>query len=142
MGVDASVYNYITMSRKKSSRSLSRIVMSSCMWKEASCILFYVVFGRPFAKNASPYAIAYRTVVCLCLSVLSVLSVCDVGVLWPNVLTNQDETWHAGTPRPWPHCVTRGPSSPSHKGAQPPNFRPIPVSAKWLNRSRFHLVWR
>ena len=19
---------------------------------------------------------------------------------------DQDETWHAGTPRPWPHCVT------------------------------------
>ena len=31
-----------------------------------------------------------------CLSVLScpVLSVCDVGVLWPNGLTHQDETWH------------------------------------------------
>jgi len=48
-----------------------------------------------------------------CLSVLSVLSVCDVGV-------NQDETWHAGRPRPWPHCVRWGPSCPSPKGAQPP----------------------
>ena len=35
---------------------------------------------------------------------LSVLSVCDVGVLWPNGLTDQDETWHAGRPQPWPHC--------------------------------------
>jgi len=33
------------------------------------------------------------------------LSVCNVGVLWPNGLTDQDETWHAGTRRPWPHCV-------------------------------------
>jgi len=43
-----------------------------------------------FAKNGSPYAIRP----------LSVLSVCDVGVLWPNGWTGQDETWHAG--RLWP----------------------------------------
>ena len=38
-----------------------------------------------------------------CLSVLSVLSVCpvcDVGALWLNGLTDQDETWHAVRPRP------------------------------------------
>ena len=57
------------------------------------------------------------------LSDLSVLSVCDVGVLWPNGWTNQDETWHAGRPRPWPHCVRWRPSSPSPKGeAEPPIF--------------------
>jgi len=49
-----------------------------------------------------------------CLSCLSVLSVCNVG--WMD----QDETWHAGRPRPWPHWVRWGPSSPSPKGAQPP----------------------
>jgi len=27
---------------------------------------------------------------------LSVCPVCDVGVLWPNSWTDQDETWHAG----------------------------------------------
>jgi len=62
-----------------------------------------------------------------CLSVLSVLSVrpvCDVGVLWRNDCMDQDETWHAGRPRPWPHCVRWGPSSPSSKGAQPPIFGP------------------
>jgi len=81
--------------------------------------------------------------VCLILSdrCLSCLSVCDVGVSWPNGLTDQDETWHAGRPRPWPHCVRWGPSSPLPKGAQPPNFRPISVSTKWLHRSRCHLVW-
>jgi len=26
--------------------------------------------------------------------------VCDVGVLWPNGWTDQDETWRAGRPRP------------------------------------------
>jgi len=29
-----------------------------------------------------------------------VLSVCDVGVLWPSGWTDQDETWHAARPRP------------------------------------------
>jgi len=29
---------------------------------------------------------------------------------------DQDETWKAGRPRPWPHCVRWGPSSPSPKG--------------------------
>jgi len=33
---------------------------------------------------------------------------------------DQDETWHAGRPRPWAHCVTWGPSSPSRKETQPP----------------------
>ena len=50
---------------------------------------------------------------------LSVLSVCDVGVLWPNGWTDQDETWHAGRPRPWPHCVRWGPTSPPLKGHSP-----------------------
>ena len=36
---------------------------------------------------------------------LSVLSVCDVGVLWPNGWMDQDETWHGGRPRPRPYCV-------------------------------------
>jgi len=54
----------------------------------------------------------------------------------------QDETWHAGRPRPWLHCVRQVPSSPSPKGAQPPNFRPIFVIAKWLYGSSCHLVWR
>jgi len=49
-----------------------------------------------------------------------VLSVCDVRALWPNGWTDQDETWHAGRPRSWPHFVRLGPSSPSPKGAQPP----------------------
>jgi len=55
---------------------------------------------------------------------LSVLSVCNVRVLWPNGWTDQDETWHAGRPRPWPHCVRWGPSYPSPKGAHPPIFGP------------------
>ena len=73
------------------------------------------LFGRPFVKR---FALCYRSVVC------PVLSVCDVPALWPNGCTDQDETWHAGRPRPWPHCVRWGPSSPSPKGHSPPIFCP------------------
>jgi len=52
-------------------------------------------------------------------SCLSVCPVCNVRSLWPNGWTDQDETCHAGRPRPWPHCVRWGPSYPSSKGAQP-----------------------
>jgi len=48
------------------------------------------------------------------------LSVCNVRALWPNGWTDQDETWHAGRPQPWPYCVEWGPSYPFPKGAQPP----------------------
>jgi len=53
-----------------------------------------------------------------------VCPVCDVGVLWPNGWADQDETWHTGRPRPWPHYVRWGPSSPSPKGGgqRPPIF--------------------
>jgi len=54
----------------------------------------------------------------VCLS-CPVLSVCDVRALLPNGWTVQDDTWHAGRPRPWPHCVRWNPSSPSPKGHNP-----------------------
>ena len=47
---------------------------------------------------------------------LSVGPVCNFGVLWPDSLMDQDETWHAGRPRPWPHCVRWETSSPSRRG--------------------------
>ena len=55
---------------------------------------------------------------------LSVCPVCDVCALWPNGWTDQDETWHAGRPRPWPHCARLKPSSPPQKRAEPPIFGP------------------
>jgi len=67
------------------------------------------VFGRPFVKR---FVLCYRTVVCLS------CPVCNVGVLWPNGWTDQGETWHAGRPRTWPHCVRWGPSYPSPKRGQ------------------------
>ena len=53
-----------------------------------------------------------------------VLSVCNVGAVWPNGWTDQDETWHTGRPRPWPQCVRWGPSSCPPKGLSPPIFVP------------------
>ena len=69
-------------------------------------------------KKGSPYAIGPLSVC----PVLSVLSVCDVRALWPNGRTDQDETWHAGRPRPYPHCVRWGPSSPLPKRHSPPTI--------------------
>jgi len=66
------------------------------------------IIGRPFVKR---FALCYGTVV------LSVCPVCNVDILWPNGWTDQDETWHARRPRPWPHCVRWVPSTPSPKGA-------------------------
>ena len=65
-----------------------------------------------------------KTYVCInCLSVLSVCTVCNNDVLWPNSWMDQDATWHGGRPRPRPHCVSWGPSSPSPKGHSPsPQF--------------------
>ena len=65
------------------------------------------LFGRPFVKR---FTLCYQTVV----------SVCNVRALWPNGWTDQDDTWRAGRPRPCPHCVRWGPTSPSPQRAQPP----------------------
>ena len=59
------------------------------------------------------------------------LSVCNVGVLWPNGWMDQDDTWHGGRPRPGPHCVRWEPSFPSPKGhSPPPTFRRMSIVAK------------
>jgi len=41
-------------------------------------------------------------------------------LLWPNGWMDEDATWYRRRPRPKPHCVRRGPSSPA-KGAQQPS---------------------
>ena len=75
--------------------------------------------------NGSPYAIRPLSV---CLSVLSLLSVCDVRALWLHGWTDQDETWHAG--RPVGHIVLDGdPAPPPQRGTAPP-----PISGPYLLR--------
>ena len=62
---------------------------------------------------------------------LSVCHVCDVGVglLWPNGCMDQDETWHAGSPRSRPHCVRWGHSCPRKGAQQPHHFRNLRAQA-------------
>jgi len=74
-----------------------------------------------------------------------VLSVCNIGVLWPNGWMDQDATWYRG--RPWPrHRVRWRPSCPMERGpAVPPLSRfmaaslgpnkmwPMSTVAKWLD---------
>ena len=49
-----------------------------------------------------------------------------VRELWPNVWMDQDETWHAGRPQPWPQGVSRGPPRPPpQNGRGSPSFRPM-----------------
>jgi len=42
------------------------------------------------------------------------------------------------------HIVLDGDTAslPKKGGTAPPNFRPILIVAKWLDASRYHLVWR
>jgi len=70
-------------------------------------------------------------------SCLSCLSVCNVGVFWPNGWTNQDATWYGGRPQRLTRCrhgprlgpgdiVLDGDPAPTRKGAQqPPLFGPL-----------------
>jgi len=72
-----------------------------------------VVFGRPFVKQ---FALCYQTVVCL-----SVSPVCDVGVLWPNGWTDQDETCMQVGLGPG-HIVLDGDPSPLPQRGTAPQF--------------------
>ena len=70
------------------------------------------------------------------LPVLSCLSLCDVRALWPNGWTDQDETWHAGRPRPGHIALDGDQAPPLWKGhSPPPNFRPMFIVAKrWMDQ--------
>ena len=62
-------------------------------------------------------------------------SVCNAGVLWPNGWMIKMKLGTQIDLGPG-HTVRWGPSSPSPKGSQTPNFRPISVVAKLLDESR------
>ena len=47
-----------------------------------------------------------------CLSACLSCPACNFGVLRPNCWTDQDETRQVDRPRPRPHCIKWGPSSP------------------------------
>jgi len=88
--------------------------------------MFLRFFGRPFVKRFA-YAIRPLSV---CLSVYPVCPLYNVGALWPNGWTDQNETRHAVRPRPG-HIVLDGNSALSpQKGGRAPHFRHISVVAK------------
>ena len=92
--------------------------------------------------NGVVFALRYRTVVLPCPVCLSCLSVTLVycGQTVGRIKMKLGETWHAGRPRPRPHCAMWGPSSPQRGTA--PNFRPMSVVAKRLDGLRCHWVGR
>jgi len=100
-------------------------------------------FTQFFPLNGSPYAIGPLPVyLSVCLS-CPVCPVCNVGVLWQNDWTDQDETSHAGIGLGPGHIMIDGDTGPPpQRGTAPPNCRPISVLAKWLDGSRCHVVWR
>ena len=124
---------YLTCSNARKERWLNKNKM--CTYTINSL----PIFGRPFVKL---FALCYRTVV---LSVCPVLTVCDIGVLWPNGWMDQDETlltylltYLYVDPG---HIVRWRFSSPPQRG-KAPNFRPMSAVAKWVDGLRCHLVWR
>ena len=68
-----------------------------------------------------------------CLSCLS-CPVCDVRALWPNSWTDQDETWHAGRPRPGHIVLDEDPAPLPQRGTAPPISAHICCSqmAAWI----------
>jgi len=97
-----------------------------------------VIFRRPFVKR---FALRYRTIVC---PVCPALSVCDVGVWWPNDWMDHDATWYGGRPRPRPHCAKWRPSF-HPKGAEQshhPHFSTHVYCGQTVGGSIRHLVRR
>jgi len=92
------------------------------------------------------WATVCKTVCCMlsvhCLSF--VLSVCDIGVLWPNRWMNQNQTWHGGRPPPVHHglIVLDGDPPPLAQKGHSPQFWPMSVVAKRLDGSSCHLIGR
>jgi len=54
-------------------------------------------------------------------------------LLWPNGGMHQDATWYGGRPLPRGLRVRWGPSPPTQKEAEPPNFRSMSIAAKRLH---------
>jgi len=66
-----------------------------------------------------------------CLSVCPLcLSVCNVGVLWPNGWMDQDDTWHGDRPQPGHIVLDCDPAPPLQMGTAH-NCRPMSVVTKW-----------
>jgi len=80
-----------------------------CQWRTSGDD-WNKIFWATLTSNGSPNATGPTVV----------LSVCNVGMLWPNGWMDQDATWYGGRPRPRPHCVRWRPSFPHGKGHSSP----------------------
>jgi len=99
----------------------------------------WVTFWATVCKMVRPML----SVRCLtCLSVCPLLSVCDVGVLWPNGGWIKMKPGMEVGLDPGHIVLDEDPALPLQKRAQPPNFRPMSVVAKLPEWSRCHLRWR
>jgi len=101
-------------------RAYYSVIVGQSVGQNAFCLTRPILlrldsfFGRLFFRPM----LSVRCLSCLCC--LPVCCVCDVGVLWPKVWTDQDETWHAGRPRPGHTVLDGDPSPPPLKGHRPP----------------------
>jgi len=62
---------------------------------------------------------------------------CQPCLLWLNGWMDQDVAWYGSRPRPTPHCVRWGLSSPSLKWHSPPIFGPCLL---WRNGWMGHMM--
>ena len=84
------------------------LFFSTTVWVAESCMAacFTQFLGDSYKKRFS-----------LCCPVC--LSLCNVGVLWPNGWIDQDATWYGGKPWPRRHCVRLGPAPPQRDTTAP-----------------------
>ena len=81
-------------------------------------------------KNCHFWATVCKTIRPMLSDRRPVCPLCNVDMLWPNGWKDQDETWHAGRPRPRLPRVTYGDPAPPRKEAQ----QPPPTSAVYGRR--------
>jgi len=88
-------------------------------------------FERPFVER---FTLCYKTVVRL--------SVCNVGILWPNGWMDKDATGYRGKTWPRRHCVRWGLNPSEKRGTAAPTFQPMSIVAKWLDGSGYQFIRR
>jgi len=89
---------------------------------------------RPFVKR---FALCYLVVVCLSVCLYCITLVyCGQTVAWMTMPLGTEVALDPG------HIVFDSDLARLPKRGTVPNFQPMSVVAKWLDRSRCHLVWR
>ena len=102
------------------------------------------IYARSKAANSEMVTVELLKAYCLPFlddRCLSVLSVSNVGVLWPNSWTDKTKLGMEVDLGP-DDIMLDGDPAPLSKRGTAPNFRPMSVLAKQLHGLRCHLVWR